>query len=82
MQGYTDAAITFTSTLLSAVTRFTLQLLVSLILSFMMVWDLPTIKEGIQSLRSSRLSGVYYEVAPSLQVFGQLFGKALQAQVG
>lgn len=46
-----------------------------------MVWDFPTIKEGIQSLRSSRLSTVYYEVAPSLQVFGQLFGKALQAQV-
>lgn len=80
LRGYTEAAVSFTSALLSFVTRFTLQLLVSLILSFMLVWDFTTIKGGIQSLRNSRLSAVYYEVAPSLQVFGKLFGKALQAQ--
>ena len=55
---------------------------VSLVLSFMVVWDLPAIGAGIGSLRSSRLAPFYNEVAPSLAVFGQLFGKALQAQVG
>ena len=54
---------------------------VSMVLSFMVVWDLPAISKGISSLRSSRLSAIYNEVAPSLSVFGMLFGKALQAQV-
>ncbi len=51
-----------------------------MVLSFMVVWDLPAISEGISSLQSSRLSAIYNEVAPSLAVFGMLFGKALQAQ--
>ena len=58
-----------------------LQLGVSLILSFMAVWDLPAIKRGVASLRTSRLAPVYRTVAPSVEVFATLFGKALQAQV-
>ncbi len=54
---------------------------VSLVLSFMVVWDLPTISRGVSSLQTSRLAPIYNEVAPSVAVFGQLFGKALQAQV-
>ena len=52
----------------------------SLVLSFMVVWDFPTIARGMQSLRSSRLRAIYTEVAPTFTVFGALFGKALQAQ--
>lgn len=58
-----------------------MQVGVSLVLSFMVVWDFPTIARGMQSLRSSRLRAVYTEVAPTFTVFGSLFGKALQAQV-
>lgn len=54
---------------------------ISLILSFMVVWDLPTIKRGVQSLRTSRIAPIYNTVAPSLEIFATLFGKALQAQV-
>ncbi|KAL4858146.1 putative transport protein YdbI [Chlorella vulgaris] len=53
---------------------------ISLILSFMVVWDLPTIKRGVQSLRTSRIAPIYNTVAPSLEIFATLFGKALQAQ--
>ena len=52
-----------------------------MVLSFMVVWDLPSISKGVSSLQTSRLSAIYNEVAPSLAVFGMLFGKALQAQV-
>lgn len=52
-----------------------------MVLSFMIVWDLPTIRAGVTSLRTSRLAPVYEEIAPSFAVFGTLFGKALQAQV-
>ena len=48
----------------------------------MFVWDLPAIQEGTASLRTSRLRNFYAEVAPTCTVFGTLFGKALQAQVG
>eukprot|EP00892_Ulva_mutabilis_P011331 jgi/Ulvmu1/8570/UM045_0012.1 len=80
IQGYTDKAILVTSELLSWVTHFTLQVSISLILTFMLMWDWPNIKRGVSSLRESRLGGFYTEVAPSLIVFAQLFGKALQAQ--
>lgn len=60
---------------------FLMQVGVSLVLSFMVVWDLPRIAGGVSSLETSRLSAVYAEVAPSVSIFGELFGRALQAQV-
>ena len=45
-----------------------------------MLWDLPRITAGVNTLQSSRLAPVYAEVAPVLSVFGRLFGKALEAQ--
>ena len=58
-----------------------LQAGISLILSFMVVVDLPRIAKGVSSLRTSRLAPIYNTVTPSLKVFATLFGKALQAQV-
>ena len=52
-----------------------------MVLSFMIVVDLPTISKGVASLSTSRLAPFYREVAPSVTVFANLFGKALQAQV-
>lgn len=80
LRGYTDTAVSVTSALVSSVSRFAVQVAVSLVLSFMVVWDLPAIAAGVRSLATSRLAPVYAEVAPSLTVFGRLFGKALQAQ--
>ena len=53
-----------------------------MVLSFMILWDLTAIRAGVASLRTSRLAPVYEEIAPSFAIFGTLFGKALQAQVG
>ncbi|CAD7705026.1 unnamed protein product [Ostreobium quekettii] len=80
LRGYTEAAVQATSMILSFVTRFALQMFVSLIASFFFVWDFPSIKSGMSSLKNSRLSAAYEELAPNLQIFGTLFGKALQAQ--
>jgi hypothetical protein len=80
LRSYTETAITVTSALVSSVSRFALQVGVSLVLAFMVVWDVDTIARGARSLASSRVAYVYEEVAPPLAVFGQLFGKALQAQ--
>lgn len=57
-----------------------MQVGISLILTFMLLWDWPNIAQGVTNVKDSRLGGIYKEVAPSLKVFAQLFGKALQAQ--
>ncbi|CAG9462957.1 unnamed protein product [Pedinophyceae sp. YPF-701] len=80
VRDYTEAAVAITSSLLAATTKIAAQVVISLILSFIVLWDLPNIREGIQSLENSRLKQVYNELAPPLMLFGQLFGKALQAQ--
>jgi predicted PurR-regulated permease PerM len=46
----------------------------------MLVWDMPAIRQGVQSLKQSRLSIVYEEIAPVIGTFGAIFGKAMQAQ--
>ncbi|KAL4435187.1 hypothetical protein ABPG77_001869 [Micractinium sp. CCAP 211/92] len=80
LRQYTNAAATVVSELLSFTTKFAIQVGISLILSFMVVWDLPAIRRGVMSLRTSRIAPIYNTVAPSLEVFATLFGKALQAQ--
>ncbi len=80
LKQHTTTAVNLISAGLAATTRFTLQGLVSLVLSFVIVWDMPAIRRGVDSLRHSRLSWLYAETAPSLSAFGHLFGKALQAQ--
>jgi predicted PurR-regulated permease PerM len=77
---YTDTAISVTTGLVTSITRFAVQAGVSMVLSFMILWDLTTIRAGVTSLRTSRLAPVYEEIAPSFAIFGTLFGKALQAQ--
>ncbi|CAK9199003.1 unnamed protein product [Sphagnum troendelagicum] len=77
---YAGAMVVWLATLISATSRFALQSLVSLIFSFMLVWDMPAIRQGVQSLKQSRLSIVYEEIAPVIGTFGAIFGKAMQAQ--
>lgn len=36
----------------------------------MIVWDLPTLQRGAKSLRTSRLSAVYEEIAPAVSPMG------------
>ncbi|KAG6542439.1 hypothetical protein Mapa_016129 [Marchantia paleacea] len=80
IKDYSGAVVVWLATLISATSRFALQSLVSLIFSFMLVWDMPAIRRGVQSLKESRLSIVYQETAPVIATFGRIFGKALQAQ--
>lgn len=81
LKQHTSTAVTAITTSLAATSKFTLQGLMSVILSFIIVWDRATIAAGAASLRASRLGWVYAEVAPALGAFGSLFGKALQAQL-
>ncbi|GAQ80035.1 hypothetical protein KFL_000440360 [Klebsormidium nitens] len=80
VKDYSGVLIQSITVALTATSRFVLSCAVSLLFSFMIVWDLPTLQRGAKSLRESRLSAVYEEIAPAVATFGRLFGKALQAQ--
>jgi uncharacterized membrane protein (GlpM family) len=75
---YAGAMVVWLATLISATSRFALQSLVSLIFSFMLVWDMPAIRRGVQSLKQSRLSIVYEEIAPVVN-FILLFTKCFSS---
>lgn len=65
---------------LGATTRVTVQVIVAFVFSFMILWDLPRITRGMSFLKETRLKTAYLEAAPLIRRFGNLVGKALQAQ--
>jgi predicted PurR-regulated permease PerM len=81
LKQHASTAVNAITTSLAATSRFTLQGLLSIVLSFIIVWDRNTVYSGAESLKASRLGWIYAEVAPALAAFGSLFGKALQAQL-
>lgn len=65
----------------SALFAISSQFLLSLLFSFLIVYDLPNLKKGVMSLRDTRLRYVYEEVSDSLIAFGQTMGRAFEAQI-
>src|SRR5687768_15729723 len=57
-----------------------LQFLLSIVLSFLILWDLPSLERGVQTLANGRTSDVYAEIAPSITAFGVMLGRAFEAQ--
>ncbi|MGE0713250.1 MAG: AI-2E family transporter [Planctomycetota bacterium] len=54
--------------------------LAALVFSFMIVWDLPRLGQGVRLMERSRLGDVWGEVAPSIATFFTLLGRAFEAQ--
>jgi len=65
---------------LSTLTRLTLQGVISLVFSFLILWDFSGVQRDVQRLNQTRLRPFMEELGPPLAAFGRLFGKALQAQ--
>ena len=59
-----------------------LQFLISIILSFLILWDLPSLKAGVQTLATGRTADAYAEIAPGVTAFGIMLGRAFEAQTG
>ena len=58
------------------------QFLLSIVLSFLILWDLPSLKRGVGALATGRTAEVYDEIAPSMRAFGVMLGRAFEAQTG
>lgn len=52
----------------------------SLLFSFLIVLDLPTLSASVKSLRDTKLGFIYDEVADSIYTFGKVLGQAFEAQ--
>ena len=59
---------------------FTFQFALSILLSFLMLWDLPRTRERIARLAKGRTAEIYAEVSPSMRAFGIMLGRAFEAQ--
>ncbi len=66
---------------INTVARLGFHLFLSLIFGFLILFDLPKMKAGVQGLSRSRLAGAYHEVGPHLASFFHILGKVFEAQV-
>ncbi|GJQ11846.1 hypothetical protein GpartN1_g3637.t1 [Galdieria partita] len=75
------AAVSLTTKILRESTKILFKALVSLVFSFLIVWDLPKIARGVNSLKRSKIGPAFMEVAPHIGEFGVIFGKSFEAQL-
>ncbi len=61
--------------------RTSFHLLLSIIFSFLILWDLDRFRQGIQSLRKTRVRRIYTVLSPRLIQFGDILGRAFEAQI-
>lgn len=52
----------------------------ALLFSFLILWDLPSIRANLRSYNAGRSAAVYREIAPGLKAFGSMLGRAFEAQ--
>ena len=80
IRSYISGTVSLITRLLSASTKVVFKALLSLVFSFMIMWDLPRIVSGVQRLKNSRVKFMYNEIAPVISQFGSVLGKSFEAQ--
>jgi len=56
------------------------QFLLSIIFSFLILWDLPRLRDSAAGFARGRTAEIYEEIAPSLRAFAIMLGRAFEAQ--
>lgn len=56
------------------------QLIVSVIISLLVLWDLPSIGRRLSRFSEGRTADIYAEIAPGARAFGIVMGRAFEAQ--
>lgn len=57
-----------------------LQFFLSIILSFLILFDLPALQRGARAFATGKTGEIYGEIAPGMTAFGVILGRAFQAQ--
>lgn len=58
----------------------TFHFLLSIIFSFLILWDLPRLRESLAQFAYGRTAEIYAEVAPGIRAFVIMLGRAFEAQ--
>lgn len=69
------------SLFLQALFRTSFHFILSMIFSFLILWDSDRLARDTQGLETTRLGYIYRALAPSLTQFGSILGKAFEAQI-
>jgi len=56
------------------------QFIVSVIISLLVLWDLPSIGSRLSRFADGRTADIYAEIAPGARAFGMVMGRAFEAQ--
>ena len=59
---------------------FALHFLLSMIVSFLLIWDMPATKERLRRFSEGRTAEIYAEITPGVKAFGIMLGRAFEAQ--
>ncbi len=65
---------------IASLVSFTFDVILSVFLSLIIMWDLPRLARGVTCLGRSRLHRLYDELAPGLASFGLLLGQSFVAR--
>lgn len=56
------------------------QFVLAIVLSFLLIWDLPGTKARLSKYSEGRTADIYREIVPGLKAFGTMLGRAFEAQ--
>ncbi|KAM3570735.1 hypothetical protein VYU27_007205 [Nannochloropsis oceanica] len=80
LKGYIKQAYYVIQKLLTSSTKLVYKGVLSLLFSFMIIWDLPRLAKGTQRLGKSRFGFAYNVLAPQVAAFGRLVGQSFEVQ--
>lgn len=70
----------FLETAVASVLQTVSYFLLSILFSFLIVFDLPNLKRGVARLKDTKLASFYAETGESVVMFGSVVGRIFQAQ--
>ncbi|CAM9780515.1 unnamed protein product [Ascophyllum nodosum] len=77
---YFKGGLNMCSAMVAGLTKVLYKAMVSLLLSFMVIWDLPNLRRGIKDLKTSRLAFAYNTISPQVGTFAKLVGQSFEVQ--
>lgn len=80
LRNYIACTASLITKLIKVSTKVVFKAILSLMFSFMIMWDLNVVTRVVQRLRRSGLSFMYDELAPVIVKFGSVLGNSFEAQ--
>lgn len=80
LKGYVKQGYYVVQKLLTSSTKLVYKGLLSLLFSFMIIWDLPRLCVGVKKLAHSRLGFAYKVLSPQVTAFAKLVGQSFEVQ--